>query len=382
MKLFSGSDYLKMDIAARFGLDKNSWQDRLIWFYFNERDLHSLIGKAKEPAQFYAGILAYEDYLAGKESGYMISLDQTASGLQLLCAMAKDAVGAQYCNVSNQDIKDFYTEAYKKMKEIDPSINVDREGCKKAIMTAFYNSTATPKRIFGEDKLPVFYRTIQEMAPSAWSLNQAFDSLTDKNASEYNWVLPDNFDVKIAVENSVKHTVQYGDQVHEVIVKEKGPTDYDKSLSPNLTHSLEAYLNRELIRRCGKKPIIMNQGEDEYKDLMVQVLWELYQESGMLSVRILDYITTYNMKYVDEKEIIGLYDKFSSVPFEILTIHDNFKCLPAYGNQLRKVYRELFKELCESRMALFLIEQLSGVKANAVVSEDLAGIEIGEYLIC
>lgn len=76
----TGLEYLKADMAANFGLDKANWDKRIAWFDSNETQLASLVQKAKKPAQFYAGLLAYQDFLEGNPSGYTISLDATASG--------------------------------------------------------------------------------------------------------------------------------------------------------------------------------------------------------------------------------------------------------------------------------------------------------------
>lgn len=77
---FTGKQYLQIDIASNFGLDKKSWNDRLSWFQKNEPKLEELLQEAKEPALFYAGVKAWREVQAGKPTGYMISLDATSSG--------------------------------------------------------------------------------------------------------------------------------------------------------------------------------------------------------------------------------------------------------------------------------------------------------------
>ena len=103
MQTFTGREYLKIDIASNFGLEKKSWAERLAWFDQNESQLLKLLPQAEEPALYYAGVKAYEDVKAGKPTGYMISLDATSSGLQLLAALTGDRSAAQLCNVVDLD---------------------------------------------------------------------------------------------------------------------------------------------------------------------------------------------------------------------------------------------------------------------------------------
>lgn len=77
---FSGKEYLKIDIANNYGLDKLDWNDRIKWFDENQKDLKSLQKTAAEPALFYAGVQAWAASQNGKPSGYPISLDATCSG--------------------------------------------------------------------------------------------------------------------------------------------------------------------------------------------------------------------------------------------------------------------------------------------------------------
>lgn len=143
MQTFTGKQYLQIDIANNYGLDKISWIDRMGWFEQNEAHLRSLVPQAKEPALFYAGILAWEATQRQEPTGYMVSLDATSSGLQLLAALTGDRKAAQLCNVidfSPQAVaerRDGYTVIYNMMREYldEDSGEISRDDVKQAIMT-------------------------------------------------------------------------------------------------------------------------------------------------------------------------------------------------------------------------------------------------------
>lgn len=80
MQSFSPLQYLKIDVASAFGLDRTDWSERLSWFDQNEHQLQSLVSQAKEPALFFAAAEAYECTKRNQPTGHMVSLDATASG--------------------------------------------------------------------------------------------------------------------------------------------------------------------------------------------------------------------------------------------------------------------------------------------------------------
>lgn len=80
MKTFTAIEYLKIDIANHFGLDKEDWDVRIAWFDAHENELEMLISKAEVPQLFYAAVQAYYAVIRGEKIGYPIGLDATASG--------------------------------------------------------------------------------------------------------------------------------------------------------------------------------------------------------------------------------------------------------------------------------------------------------------
>lgn len=373
MQTFTGKDYLRIDIANNFGLDKLNWDERISWFNQNEHQLFSIVKQAEEPALFYAGVLAWERAMQGKPSGYTISLDATASGIQILSVLAGDRKAAELCNVVPTDgRKDAYTEVYAKMVDkLGEEAKIKRSDAKDALMTAFYGSTAVPKEIFGEGELlSTFYETVVENAPGAWEINETLLALWNPEALSYDWILPDNYHVKIKVMDSVRENIHFNNEPFQISYKVNAPTPEGRSLSANMVHSIDGLIVREMQRRCnydtdqiaelGKLIGVGAKGKstNRSKDKLVMSLWYHFQKSGFLSARIIDYLDIDNLGLVNDWEIKNLLDSLPQKSFQMISVHDCFKCLPNYGNDLRRQYNNVLAAMANSDMLSFVTSQI------------------------
>jgi hypothetical protein len=372
---FTGKEYLKIDIANNYGLDKEDWAVRLSWFDRNESQLDQLITQAKEPALFYAGVKAWRDVQADRPIGYMISLDATSSGIQLLAALTGDHLAAKLCNVVDTGKReDAYTGIYQHMCTLNQdSTNIGRDDTKNAIMTAFYASKAQPKKTFGDGALlDVFYGSLKDLAPAAWELNETMLSLWDPNAYEHFWVLPDNFHCHIKVMSSVRESVTFFNETYDVFYNVNAPMKEGRSLGANTIHSIDGMIVRELTRRCDYDPQmvdrlykLLSEGDfgSENKDAddeKVIILWERFKATGYLSARILEHLNETNLGHVDAHEIKELLDSLPYKPFKLVSIHDCFRCLPHYGNDLRQQYNLQLQLIAKSDILQDLVSQLVG----------------------
>ena len=243
---------------------------------------------------------------------------------------------------------------------------------------ALYGSTAVPKRIFGEGKLlQVFYDAMSLMAPHAWNLNQAFLEIWNPEAMKYSWTLPDNFHVHTKVMATVNEDFHFMNAPEQAVRKVNMPTATGRSLSANAVHSCDAYIVRELSRRCMFNPeqimrvktALCYLGEPEAQDTeaarMVQTLWNHYEKTGMLSARIFDYL---------DEDTVGLLPNRAPVweliyslprkPFQVLSIHDCFRVLPHYGNDLRRQYNNLLAEIAKGNLLNTLLSEITGREIN------------------
>lgn len=403
MQQFTGKQYLQMDIASNFGLDNKDWDVRLAWFESNQHQLHSLIKEAKEPALYFAAVLAWEDVQAGKPSGYPISLDATCSGLQILSVLTGDSMAAKLCNVINVGHRaDAYTSLYISMvTKLGQEGRITRDKTKQAILTALYGSTAIPKEIFGTGiLLGTFHETMEEETPAVWELNKTYLSIWNPEWLKYSVVFPDNFHMHVKVMGQITEAVHFENAPYDVHYNVNMPTEEGRSLGANTTHGVDGMIVREMNRRCNYDPKVVKRVQealDAYGDMavpyidpsdedlvMVEILWDHYKNTGYLSARILDYITVANVAAIDPEVIQELIDSLPAKPFEIICIHDCFRCLPNYGNDMRKQYNIQLYLIAKSTLLSSILSQLLGREVViGKFDDDMADLILdADYAIC
>lgn len=366
----TGKEYLMADIACKHdkAYEKLGWDERLAHFAEIDFTNKKTFKEASNPIGLRAGYLALRDALSDKPSGYMISLDAASSGLQILSLLVSCPTSWKLCG-GDENILDAYAEIFLHMNS---GLKLDRKDVKQSIMTAFYGSTATPKAVFGED-VDVFYETMETMAPGAWDLNLGIQDLWDEiKDTSYDWVLPDNFYACIETTDKQIITFHFLEQEFQLVQKVNERPRFHKGLGPNLIHSIDGMIVREMYRRCmfNKKTvdhvIEMIDNKEMACDVrenkntnMVRTLWELYKESGFLSVRILDHLQYDNLRLVDTDVIKKLIFTLPPKHFELVCVHDCFRCHPNYGNDLRRQYNTILADICESTILHSITSQVA-----------------------
>ena len=395
---FTGLQYLKIDIANNWGLDKLKWDERIEWFDQNESQLDTLVSKADSPALFYAGVQAWKAYKAGQPSGYPISLDGCSSGLQILACLVGDRKAAELCNVVDTGKReDAYTGVYRwmleQLKEFANGTMLDRNPVKKAILTSLYGSQKVPRDVFGgtDGLLEMFFEAMGTLAPGAWELNTAFLGMWNPEALSYSWVLPDNFHVHTKVVGTLKENVNYGGAVFEITQRKNMAQKEGRSIGANVTHSIDSYIVRELTRRCDydkeqimRVKVALCAHEGGTPDLtdpdtqMVDTLWKHYEKTGLLSARIFDYLNEDSVSAVTDRSVVfRLIYSLPAKPFKVMSIHDCFRVLPNYGNDVRRQYNNLLVELAKGDLlshilSMVLNRPVSVGKLDADMWKDVA----------
>jgi len=238
---------LYIAIANHAGKSKLTWKERKNWFLSqNLKDI-----SWEEPILGRKAIRALQDTLNNKPSGYVMSLDATSSGLQIMAVISGCKQTAKLVNCIDPNIRyDIYTEVAKMMNQ-HLSKPISRKIVKQVAMTHFYNSKATPKALLSSEELKVFYEVMEGLLPGADDVMSAINACWDNTADHHTWVMPDGHTVYIPVVEGVNITYsdpEFGDipfRYHR-----QTASNNFRSLCPNIIHSIDGYIAREMIRHC------------------------------------------------------------------------------------------------------------------------------------
>lgn len=390
----TGKQYLKAEIACKFDKtnEKKTWNDRLK--AFDKLDIENLqpkdVDESSNPIGLKAALVAYQDTMNDKPTGYMVSLDAVSSGLQLLSILSGCPKSFSLCGGQGDKCVDSYTTIHAAM---NTGVKLSRKEVKQAIMTSLYGSVSTPERVFKED-IDVFYTTMESEVPGAWDLNIGLQEIWDDiEGANYDWVLPDNFHCRI--ETSTQEFTEFGflDQKYQVAREVNARPKFHKGTSPNLVHSVDGFINREIFRRCmfneerNQKIIYALNSKEVHgaTKMDVKLMWSHYLASGFLSVRILDYLTEDTMGLVDPMVIALMIQSLPEKSFDLVSIHDNFKCHPNYGNDIRRQYNRIIADINDSEMLQYLVSQMTDnpdLKVHKFGKIDRDEILNGNYLVC
>ena len=245
-------DNLKIAIANHAGHDKLTWAERIQWVdkqngTFETKDW-------SEPILGRKAVQAYIDTLDGKSTGYVMSLDATASGLQIMSALTGCAKTAKACNMLNTGKReDLYTMISDEMNvKLASKDSVDRKLVKQPIMTHYYNSKVVPEEAFNEKQLEVFYGSLNSKFEGAEALMETVNEFWNEGNDLHQWTLPDGHVARVPVVEMVDTRVEIDELAHRTFTyryaKQKPSTNY-KSLVANIIHSVDGYVAREMVRR-------------------------------------------------------------------------------------------------------------------------------------
>lgn len=327
MQLFSALEWIKIAIANAYGLDKKEYQYRIVWFNVNSHTiLHNTeyyALEASEPMMFRKMCKVYQDVMLGKPTGALVGLDASTSGVQILSALTACYKGCVHTNLINDGKRhDLYGTTAEYMSKVVGE-KFSRDELKDPLMTHFYNSTEQPKKLFGEGTpaLKVFYDFLEKELPGASEAMVDITSMWNPEALAHTWKLPDGHTAHVPILVPVDKRIEIDELEHTTFTQRvyvNQSSDYSRPLASNVTHSVDSFVVREMIRMAKK------QG------------------------------------------------------FQILTIHDAFFCSPLYVNQMRKNYNYILSELCRQNVLSSILSQLCG---EEVEFEDIDDREVIADLI-
>jgi hypothetical protein len=384
--------WLLIDAANHFGKEKLRFEERIEWAEQHLHELHTQAmtdqANAKTRPLYIKAVGAIRKAQQGLPTGHMVGVDAICSGIQIMSCMTGCVAGARNTGLIDPDVRsDAYTACTNEMATIlGGAVDVIRDDAKQALMTSFYGSKKTPKDIFGEKtpELDAFYQAAVTIAPGAWELLQDLLASWQPYALVHAWKLPDGFDarVKVMVKQEVRIEVDELDhatfsyEFYENQGKKRGLSNV-----ANVTHSMDAYVLREMHRRCNYQREMVEaaantieceliqrslgqQPSDDYLSHKVEYYRAQWQRSTMSSVVILPYLTVDTVRALATEHLQALASITEQMlghkPFPIVTVHDEFKAHANNVNQMRWHYKEILAEIADSSVLDDILSQIHG----------------------
>lgn len=417
MNTFTGWQYLLIDLANAFGLDKKKFEDRIQWAENNLANLESLVDQAETKPLYVKAMLAVRKAQQGTASGHLVGFDAVCSGMQIMSAVTGCESGAMATGlIDTGDRPDAYTTVTEGMNSIlgGLGITVPRSDAKDATMKTLYGSKAEPIKIFGEgtDALKAFYESLATVAPGAWALLDILLNSWQSYTLAHHWQLPDGFNVKARVMDTIETRIEVDElggssftyQYKENVGLPKGHHK-TKSNAANVVHSIDAYVLRSVHRRCNYDLAMVTRAsavldaellerklihtpEPLVAGSKVAYYVNLWAQTGMVDAVILPYLTQETVQTLPDALLDGLIKLVDSIlkhkPFDVITIHDEFKCHPNNMNQLRWHYKEILAELAESTILDFILSTIHGRQGSVAKLSNNLGQKIRQsnYALC
>jgi hypothetical protein len=321
--------------------------------------LEALATDAKDIPLYRKAVFALRDALAGIPSGFIMGLDATASGPQMLAVLTGCMKTARRVNlIATGKREDLYLSM-----AICMGLGITRDIIKNPLMVTFYNSKAEPKKVFGDDtpEYIKFMETLTDELPGAMLGMQTINNFWNPETPAQVWVQLDGMVCHVNVKTQCKTVVE----VEEIgssftyIWDELGASSYGISLPANLIQSFDALVVREMKRRCNYNPMEIRtlsnaiKGELDTREVigknnsyLMPIEPEMICLNQMTDLQLtqLRDLTKFDLMRMDKRLDMML----SRNAFPLITIHDEFKAHPNNMNLVRYHYKEIMAEIAES----------------------------------
>lgn len=305
MQTFTGTEYVKIDLANQFGLNRLRWRERLHWVDNNRPDMSLLLTQAKHKLGFGKALRALIQAENRESSNHIMELDATASGIQVMAAMSGCHNSARAVNLIDTGNREcVYMNTSDTMSDLS-GMEIDRDTIKKPVMTFFYGSMAVPRQIFGEgEALVAFFSTLATTLRGPYELMKLFQSCWDPQATVYRWAMPDGHVVHIPVTSKEDKGLEIDEMEPHLRFTYRAevvqPQLEGRSLAANIVHSVDGFICRQMVKRAN--------------------------EAG----------------------------------FYLASIHDCFYAHPNYMNEVRQLYREIMAEVASMNLVESILSQITG----------------------
>ena len=263
----------------------------------------------------------------------------TNSQIQLISCLVGDTNIASLTNIltDNTYIQDFYGRVSDELGKIT-GLKFDRNQLKKTSMIDGYGAgnklliqqlKEDTGDMYFDGLLEAYYQALENITPTMHLLKHTISSIWDSTKTRYQWTLPNGNVTDYNTIETGRITVNpYGMMNIDMLASAIMPSSRSTGLLVNIIHSIDAYVASEMVVRCSKAGVDMT-------------------------------------------------------GFDIVTIHDAFRCHPNHAVAMRDIYVALMAEITDGRILEDIIQEISGkeVKSFAKLFKG-ADVLRSRYAIC
>lgn len=395
MQKFTNIEICKINMANCIGLGKKTFAERLSITAKQVADAIEQMTDIGERLMALQSVKAFRDCQKGYFS-VPIEMDSNSSMFIIDSCFMKDAESLEYVGVGC----DAPQATYKKLED---AWRADCEAVKVQTdeVDDFKHNAAIPygycgescvRAALGKKGYEVFQNTFKKALPKCAEFREACLDAWDGSTLHYDWELPDAYEVSVPVlGDPKKHDIHIGDMTIGYRLKQNEPrpkwievkgrngfpeykrNNDTRSLGANITHSYDAYVLREIVRRCGitnaKALEILKQCDESChcieEDALLERLERCTYETGIVSARWFYLLENYPVKLPEgiRNALERIANTLSNKSFELIVIHDAFGCTANHVNALRKTANQVFADLYAGDVAKYFGKKL-GIKLS------------------
>lgn len=382
MKLFSAFQYILSQVGSFvLGMDKSSFEDRIHAVKEMAMDkLEAIAGELNgtDQALAYQSLVMYKDVLTKRQTKLFIFLDWCSSGASLLSALTRCEEGMKSCGVFNTTKPGNLYQEITELLNKQLGTNLTRKEVKAFTVPFYYGGDANVKWALGEESVPTFHEVYSELLPGAYDFRNKGVDAWDESKDEYKWTMPDGYQVAVPVlSDSELVTVDFNGGSYKCHFKVKAPrptyietsqNNYirnhkTKGLGAHVIHSTDALVLREMVGMAHmpryKAEAILRQTKKGYdadmaEDRTLEHLLLAWENTNMPSVRwfyeLSQFENAVTLPYELYNQLAELATKLDDMEFDMITIHDEFGCLPSHVNNMRKYANTVYANIYRSNL--------------------------------
>ena len=223
--------------------------------------------------------------------------------------------------------------------------------------------------------MEAFYQAQELVAPGASFIRGVLLNMWNPEALEHGWTLPDGFQAKVKVLETTNTKIEIDELNHATFTYRHTVNEAQEksvALAGNVIQSIDGYIVREMTRRCmhnkaklsAAREKLLNQLDKEDQMIPSELEEWHFIRTGIASLEGLenlewDKVAWYTHNYC--RTLLRLCEgALANDSFDLICIHDEFKCHPNHMQTVRKTYRDIMAELANSTIMSSVLTELAG----------------------